>query len=338
MHLQDNRGLVSFLAVMFISVLLMMITASFVQIMSRELRQATDNELSTMAYYAAEAGVEDALRDIRQEIENDGDLTGIASSDCQSNDWDFGQGDTGFSCRLITFAPNTLEGGLGADESRQISFVGAGNTKFRLQWHSRAEGDYSAGADWSEYPDEPNNPEAAGWQGDWPPIMRVEIISYPDEAFEEEDVVQRVVFLRPDPDLVGGTSRDLGSISTGEIRGVSCRSDEGNYACQYEIRGMDQSDVNHVVRLKPFYNDTNYRIEALDGLDNPVAMPGNEAVIDVTGYANDVFRRVQARVPLGGVDTFGQDYVLLADEGVCKVMRVSRIEDSASTNDGCESN
>lgn len=339
--MRNNQGLVSFLVVMFISVLLVMITAAFVQIMSRELRQATDNELSTRAYYSAEAGIEEGLVEIREAIEND-NLDNIEQTSCESKEWGFNDHDaTGFSCRLISFQPNALEGRLDADTSRQFHFMDVGHDTLRVQWHHQDRGDYTEDTDFAEIPSNPFNPPAAGWTGDLPPIMRVEIVSYPDESFQEEDVTQRVTFLRPSESSLGTSSVDLADIEPGQnMRTANCDPNAQEYACSFHITGMNEVDEeHHMMRIKPFYNDTHYGIEALSGGQfggSPVAIPGNVAIIDVTGYANDVFRRLQARVPLESVDAFGQDHVLLGDGGVCKVMRITRIDNRSSTNTGCE--
>ncbi len=336
MHPNDNRGLVSFLVVMFVSVLLVMITAAFVQIMTGELRQATDNELSKRAFYAAEAGIEESLLDIRNGIEN-GDVSDVEQNTCEQGE--FGDGTTGFSCRLVTFEPNILEGSLNPDTSRQFNLAGVTHDTVRVQWHER-ERDYPDNGQ-NDFDIRDNNPPAVNWPSDTPPIMRVEVISYPDESFQNNDVEQRVVFLRPENGTFPGATSQvkLNNINRGEgMRKAFCNRNAANYACKFAITGMDETNAdNHVVRIKPFYNATHYAIEALGGgaNGNSVPIPGNMAVIDVTGYANDVYRRLQAQIPLESVETSGQDYVLLADEGVCKIMRISKIDKKASNNDGC---
>lgn len=337
----DNRGLVSFLVVIFITALLTLIVTALVQTMNRELRQATDNELSTRAYYAAEAGIEEGLAEIRQAAEQD-DLSGIETgSSCDTGAWNFAEngGETGFACRLINFQPNTLEGQLDADESRQFNFVDTDHDSVLIKWHRRGS-DYSDDVDSFDVPS--RNPAAADWPSDTPPIMRVEIVSYPDGGFEDDDITQRVVFLRPTDGSHSGAPNDveLGEIEVGEnMRSTVCARGQSGYACEFAVTGMDDPEANnHIVRIRPFYNDTHYGVEALSGgaTGNTVEAPANVAIVDVTGYATDVYRRLQTRVPIESVDSFGQDYALIGDEGVCKVVRVSTIDDAASSNIACE--
>lgn len=335
-NLRDNRGLVSFLVVIFISILLVVITAAFVKIMSRDLRQATDNELSKRAFYAAEAGIEESLLDIRNAIENDN----ISAAEQKSCDQDtFGDGTTGYSCRLVTFEPNILEGSLNAGSSRQFNLARISHDTIHVQWHEKTKDYPDNGQNNFSIPN--NNPPSAAWPNNTPPIMRIEVLSYPRKTFNRNDIEQRVVFLRPRNGSFQATAQ-LSDIQKGEgMRVAYCDRGKERYACSFAITHMNSSNnTNHFVRIKPLYNATHYGVEALSGgvYGNSVPIPGNMAVIDVTGYANDVFRRLQAHIPLENVDTFGQDYVLLADDGLCKVMRVSKIDRKASTNDGCEYN
>ena len=62
---KDERGMVAIMIAMFLMIILSLITLGFLRLMQREQRQALDNSLSTQAYYAAESGINDAVKAAR---------------------------------------------------------------------------------------------------------------------------------------------------------------------------------------------------------------------------------------------------------------------------------
>jgi hypothetical protein len=58
------------------------------------------------------------------------------------------------------------------------------------------------------------------------------------------------------------------------------------------------------------------------GGGTPVDVPDGTATIDVTGKAGDVYRRVVYKIPFNKGAAVGLDYVLFADQNVCKDMTI----------------
>lgn len=353
MNLGNQNGMVSFLVVMFISVLLVLITASYARVMTRELRQSTDSELSSKAYYAAESAIEESLLDIRSNLNDPSkSLSDLNQDNCDREEYNQFDTPTGYSCRLVSVAPNELTGSLEPDNSRQFNLEGISHNRIKLEWYQHGEdymdntGDFPDVPDSNDHPS-PNYTSPTNWPPETPPIMRMEIISYPENGpFETDEIRQKVLFMHPEDSQFKNSTAAYNPISPGSnsTKDVKCKKavNNGDYACELTITGINvgggPNNISHVVRIKPFYTGTNYRLTALTGT-NKVEIPGNTIIIDATGYANDVYRRLQARVPLHSVGTFGQDYVLLADEQVCKRMRVSRPpvvpNPEADHNTGC---
>ena len=83
---------------------------------------------------------------------------------------------------------------------------------------------------------------------------------------------------------------------------ISCRAtlDQGGYACSAEIvlaTPIGGGNRTAMLRLTPFYNATHYRVTLSNGTI-PVNFSGVQPIIDSTGRANDLFRRVQTRVDM----------------------------------------
>jgi len=61
------------------------------------------------------------------------------------------------------------------------------------------------------------------------------------------------------------------------------------------------------------------QITGTDGSGNPVSFTGAQVLIDVTGKAQDVLRRVQVRVPATGTSAnLTSDYAMQSTDSICK--------------------
>lgn len=74
---------------------------------------------------------------------------------------------------------------------------------------------------------------------------------------------------------------------------------------------------NAILRLTSIYSPTKVRIMLLDASDNPVPFNGVQPRVDSTGRANDLFRRVEARLNLSSDVTY-PEAALDTDGSICK--------------------
>lgn len=172
----------------------------------------------------------------------------------------------------------------------------------------------------------------ANWPSNRPPVLRAQYIQTPatfsltdfDETSTDGlESNTNSVFMYP----VSGSASNDQSIAdvaarfdnTVEPWQVSCRltvTDNG-YACSATLSvpsPLGGGAVNNAyLVLKPFYNLTDYKIELLNGA-TIVNFNGVQPQVDSTGRANDIFRRVAARIepvtgasamPVAAVETSG---------------------------------
>ena len=63
--IKDDKGLVSFMITIIMMLVITLIVIGFTQVSNRNRRESLDRQLSTQAFYAAESGVNEALKVLR---------------------------------------------------------------------------------------------------------------------------------------------------------------------------------------------------------------------------------------------------------------------------------
>lgn len=340
LSIAQQRGFVSLLTSIVVGLILIVITVSGITLMIGELRQANDFDQSTKAYFAAESGLEDAVAEVRQALASGVPLDFGNPDDCDidaGNPNLSGDNAVAYTCQLITTVQNQIEGSLSVEESTVLDFSGLDFSLLELQWNQRGSTDpqWNTGSIPFLFPPGPV------WSGRFPAVMEVTITSYPESGtFAAADITSNTLVLKPSS--AGGSSSV--SSNTAAATGptsVPCRRTsapgftDGQYACSIDITNF-VSNRNYIIRLHARYSRANYAVEIRTAA-GVVDIPDSQLTIDVTARAGDIFRRVQARLPIDPQDVQPSplNYALLGDEAICKVMEVSDVRNQANAEDGC---
>lgn len=353
-----QAGATAMLTVIFLALLLSIITLSFVRLSVTEQRQASDDALTTRAYYAAESGLEDAKRALVRLFDGDAsndpiDLNepGCKPAEIQSGDPVIDTNNnavlsdelaTYYTCQFISMTPPDFQAELAAWESVTIPLVNASGTleEVLIEWHQKGpdpyNGDYnlvSPGGDLPTFP---------GWTGagycpagggaanpGCPAMLRANFFSTESSGNLTRDEFDTVTtFLRPATANSGAPS-DIGDpIFNKSIKNIFCKpfisAGDGEYVCSATFDGLDTSRRNYL-HINSLYRATNIKVSLLDS-GNPIPMEGAQAIIDVTGRAGDVFRRIEARVALTQLYPL-PDYAIWANEEICKHFDIAGDDD-----------
>ncbi len=118
----------------------------------------------------------------------------------------------------------------------------------------------------------------------------------------------------------------------------------GGYACSMSLKlptpingGTSRTAF---LRLTPFYNGANIQVVLSNGVpsalgNNIVKFKNVEPIIDSTGRANDVFRRVESRVNLYNTDFPYPDATIDVTGNFCKIFAVSDIPATYANTNTC---
>lgn len=339
----DERGAVALITVIFMAILLTIVTTSFIRITINEARQATDDDLTKRAFFAAESGVEDAKAALDRYLSNE-----IQEADLNGDDCDAPTGidpiiedvdgiEASYTCALIDLISPAYEAAIPAWESRSIPLQGVDATEaptdfnsVTISWHDPNEnGTYALrnSADISL-------PQQTAWASggnSFPAMMRIQISSYPETAtFGGGAADTFVAFVNPSNGGANPANNIL--VNDGAIisNGSCTPSVAAGYACSVTLTGFDDPNRNYSVRVTPLYGSTNMQL-VLDG--GATDLEGAQATIDVTGRAGDVFRRVEVRVSLAGVD-YLPDAALTSGRDLCKEFNITDETIDSDPTDG----
>ncbi|HEU5121797.1 MAG TPA: hypothetical protein VFT59_03045 [Candidatus Saccharimonadales bacterium] len=187
------------------------------------------------------------------------------------------------------------------------------------------------------------------WRSNYPPLLRTQLIqtggSFSLSDFDDSvDGRSNANTLYLYPANVGASdmsfSLDARKTATNVPRQVDCHDSftAGEYVCTATIMlpapiDGNTADRNAYLRLTALYNGAHFRVKLKNGAED-VYFNRAQPQVDSTGRANDVFRRVKARVELKG--DFSYPEVALDMMGdLCKNFTVTDSPDDYSNTDTC---
>ena len=305
-RLHDRQeGLVAIIVTMVVMIILSLMVVAFARLMRREQRQSLDRQLNTQAFYAAETGINDAVKALK----SDPELT--TSGEC-ADPVDFPHtldATTQYSCLIIDSAPKSLEySDIGTDSPRVIPIkpIGGGGkiNQINFSWQAKD------GATDFDCPDgslpSSSLPPADSWTCDTG-MIRLDLVPIPTGVGANwrnklnEDL--RTIFLYPASDVATPTNYAIGT-ETGKILRVNCHTLMTLRHCQVNLTGLSPSN-DYYLRIMSLYRSSAVTIQGIKPGGGVVRLSGAQAIIDSTGRANDVLRRVQVRVSLDSLSSNG---------------------------------
>jgi Tfp pilus assembly protein PilX len=312
----NQAGMVSIMVTMILMIVLSLIVIGFAQIARRNSRQSLDRQLSTSAFYAAEAGV----NDVRNLIKTYG--TPPAKTDCTN-----GSGataayyghlpsatldtptDVKYTCVMVNPAVATLPYTLGYTGTvvPLVASSGTINT-LKFNWQkstasstptSGCTGNLVAAGSWS-----------CGYAG-----LRFDLI--PTNAnYSTSTIMGKTMSSYVIPVQSGGvTTAAFRADGGADLIKTTCTNTDCNLTINSGLGGTQY----YLRIMSQYYSNVALQISGTDGSGSPVSFTGAQVLIDVTGKAQDVLRRVQVRVPATGTSTnLTSDYAIESTGSVCK--------------------
>jgi hypothetical protein len=313
----------------------------------RQSQQARDTDLSNRALAAAQAAARDAASWIRQ---NPGDqypncndsrtnLTKPVLDTAADNQ-------VSIVCRTVQTSSATLSGQLAADDSVQFNTSANQVQKVKFEWNKLGtdsnNGFFTNNAINTQWYDLKDAYAALGSQ---PATLEVSIIYWPTGALPPNLPISTVVLLPGRQDkspfrTPNGIPSNYNPYVQTNILSSSCGpSSTGQYSCNAIINLGDLTNTNptatrYMVRVHSRFNQASYQASfynsnPTNGTPDATAV-SSKALIDVTAKAGNLYRRLQAELPIGGSSLF--DAVVYSSQPICKNLSVERDYSLASLN------
>ncbi len=317
---RDEAGFAAILVTLIVIGVVTLMTIGFIQVVSREGRDALDRQLSTQAFYAAETAVNDA-----QKLISDGEITDAKEScDVPEPMWnpvlshvsDAADDSIAYTCVLVDFDLDSLfYQNIATEHARPIYLSGVSSdgtgtnlNEITLLWNSPDSGSTDLGASGIAFP-VPGGSSNLGPDG-LAPVLRVSIT--PITGLSRQALVQNTftTFLRPTQSGASMTTNYTtgNPAAQGSIQQVPCTS--GNL-CDFTITGLNFQNALLVVRA--VYGPADLTVQSANG----VLLRGEQVLVDATGRASDVLRRIQVRLPAANRPP-AASFAIEAATGICK--------------------
>lgn len=330
-RMKKQQGFVSIITVITLSILLSLLTVAFVKVMARSQRQTLDTQLSTQANYAAETGINDAIKAI---ISNPGAIpfddtdcaaTPITSTADPVAQKKLGSGATGevseeYTCQLISSGVKDVLTTVGDQGNRiyPIKTDGVNANSIKIEWEDKAANNNFNKGGPEDYP------SIGNWGATTPAMLRLTLYTpcaggCADFARDALISSQKNFFIKPG---VGGGTMSFnsadGAAGLGDCQPIN---NSRPFACSITISDLvpavaTSAQNSLFLKITPIYGSASVRFTALNPAGGtPLTMTGAQYRIDVTGKANDVYRRLEVRVPL---PSYGAPGIGIESGSVCK--------------------
>jgi Tfp pilus assembly protein PilX len=335
---RDQSGMTSIVVVSVLIILLTLVSLGFARIMTRSVKNSTNNETAYAATYAAQSGVNDLATWIRTNPDaksiHCNDLIGTSVAKGPFYEDSFLSGSTSndnskLTCLLVNQRPEDLAyQQLTALKSKVIKLTtdttSGATDSFMFSWQANdatKTGVYQTTP--PSFPSETtwNNTatckDSAGTPAACLPVLRITLYPIPTGgSIDNVENNSKTFFLFPQAaGLAGGvrsfafTSKPDGSTvpvacSKADVAGFNGTSDNNCNVVINDLANVPSTDYFYA-RVTPIYNDADIKIKANDVDSRIVKFKRVQAILDVTAKVGSTAKRVQARVDLGGVASDG---------------------------------
>lgn len=320
---QDQRGLVSFMVTLIMMLVISLIVIGFTQVTNRNRREQLDRQLSMQAFYAAESGVNAASDTINASL-----LTpsGVQAQDtCNGTTYPASSLNSNPSVEYTCVLVNPNVPTITTNSNQQTSSVFPINpvdtngvatvpTQLTFSW-SAAQGSAASNTGCQSLKQFPKNDASYACSFG---LLRVDLM-LGNSGGSAATFAGNTVTLFMQPLASGSSAQTISSFGSPKaiIVGAQYSSTTKMYTATVSLGPSTRANY-YYARITTLYRDSP-RI-MIDGTNagSAISFSDAQAIIDVTGKAQDVLRRIQVTVPLQQSSTLIPEGAIQSVADVCK--------------------
>jgi hypothetical protein len=262
--------------------------------------------------------------------------------------------DQAYTCVKIGINTSDYTNNLEVNRSMLVPITGVSSfDRVEVSWFSSKDKSSPGGSPTVGFPSsggDVNLPRIGDrWQANYPPLLRTQLIqtgeSFSLSDFDDSNAGRsnaNTLYLYPAN--VGASAMDFAldarKTSTNVPRQVDCENTftAAEYVCTATIMlpapiDGNTTNRNAYLRFTTLYNGAHFRVKLKNGAED-VFFNRVQPEVDSTGRANDVFRRVKARVELKADFTYPEVALDMMGD-LCKNFTVTDTEDGYANTDTC---
>lgn len=335
---KDQAGLVSMIVVVLLMTIISIITLSYSSVVRNEQRQTIDRQLNTQAHYAAESGINYARSVIDDKLKNGDAGVPVTISDPKfikdscgpqstpnfyTDPLTFADGVT-VTCLLIDSSPPSLVYDLDTTTPSKIFPIKPQSaiTTIQVEW-TRQSGDVNGCPPTAASPN--TLPPTGSWSCPYG-LLRVDLTNTTlgfglpgDSRVNLAANTMSGIFMPVIANAGGSITFTGGRNAFTGSGGSGAQGERSPAKCDLATCKMLISVANgdYYMRAAALYQGMQLTVTALDSTGHKVKLKDAQILVDATGKAQDVLRRVQVRMPLVN-DGIHADYGLQTLNGLCK--------------------
>lgn len=315
---QREAGIVSLMVTLVMMIVITLIVLGFAEIARNEQRSSLDDQLSTEAYYAAESGINDARAVINQAISTNKTPQDKTTCGPDANYTASGAVDNihlngaAYTCLMVDTHPSTLTYSIGATSS-VVPLLSAGGSfqRFDLAWTSPGNSTLCPSS---------GSPNTFTDLGSWScpaPVVRVDLLdaSKPLSRANWSNSTTTIFFAPFSSNVANvGVISDRGMARGARCTGTTTATCKASICA--DLACSAALGTSFYARITTIYVETNVGLSISAA---GIRFDGGQAIIDATGKAQDVLRRVRVAVDLTDANAYAiPDGAIISADSVCK--------------------
>lgn len=313
----NEQGMVSIMVTMILMIVISLLVLGFAQISRNNQRQSLDRQLSTQAFYAAETGINDALNKIN--------TSGVSPIPAKTSCSDTGNGfysslngtidaahNVSYSCLLVNPSPKQLNFTNVDSQGTVVPLISGSGANFSTikMVFTPTSGNATGCPTSLNTPFVPANNWTCGYG-----VAQIDLV--PVAGSVDANSLQantHTIFAVP-MSTGGTTTYDYSNAANKyQVFGMKCT----NANCTLNITGLNANQ--YYMKVSNIYQAPSLAITGSVSGGGAATFNGAQIVVDATGRAQDVLRRIQVHAPANGAGSKNQlpNNALQSNDSICK--------------------